>query len=306
MRQRVQQAVEELGYQPDLLAQGLRSRSTLSVGFVVGDISNPLLSEIALGAETQLRNNGYSMLLTNSENDPRLDAHHVRLFAQRRVDGLLLSTASEDYEATVAALVEAETPCVLIDRELRGLPSELQAGAVLSDHRPGMQAAVAHLLELGHRRIGVVAGPAMRFTRERIAGLRAAYEERGLEPLYEVIEGSLEARHGENAARTLLDRSDPPTALIAGANQLLVGTLSELQRRGLEVGRDISLVSCDEISVTALYQPPIAVVRRDTQQLGRRAAELLLGQLADEGQGSQQIVLPTEFLPRPSCAPPAA
>src|SRR5215207_1686606 len=100
MRERVMEAVDTLGYQPDMLAQGLRRRSTRSVGFVVGDISNPLLAEIALGAETTLHEAGYSMLLTNSENDPALDAGHVRLLMQRRVDGLMLSLASEDHLET--------------------------------------------------------------------------------------------------------------------------------------------------------------------------------------------------------------
>ena len=95
MRERVMEAVDELGYEPDLLAQSLRRATTRSVGFVVGDISNPLLAEIALGAETTLRDAGYSMLLTNSENDPALDAGHARLLLQRRVDGLLLSLAAE-------------------------------------------------------------------------------------------------------------------------------------------------------------------------------------------------------------------
>jgi LacI family transcriptional regulator, galactose operon repressor len=97
MRERVMEAVERLGYEPDLLAQSLRRKATRSVGFVVGDISNPLLAEITLGAETTLREAGYSMLLTNSENDPALDASHVRLLMQRRVDGLMLSLASEDH-----------------------------------------------------------------------------------------------------------------------------------------------------------------------------------------------------------------
>ncbi|HLB03886.1 MAG TPA: LacI family DNA-binding transcriptional regulator, partial [Gaiellaceae bacterium] len=98
MRERVLLAVEELGYKPNLLAQGLRRRETLSVGFVVGDISNPLLARIVMGAEAALREGGYSMLLTNSEGNPDLDAEHVLLFEQRRVDGLMLSTASEGHE----------------------------------------------------------------------------------------------------------------------------------------------------------------------------------------------------------------
>jgi LacI family transcriptional regulator len=313
MRQRVMAAVDSLGYQPDLLAQSLRRRETLSVGFVVSDISNPLQSQIALGAETALRAKGYSMLLTNSENEPALDTSHIRLFQQRRVDGLLLSLAAEDDPQTLALLGAIETPIVLIDRELRG-DAGTRASAVLSDHRSGMRDAVGHLLDLGHRRIGMILGQPMRFSRERLGGLKDAYKARGVAPAYSVVEGQLEARHGRAATQKLLDAAEPPTALVAGGNQLLNGALEEIQQRGLQLGADLSLVSCDEISLTQLYQPPIAVVRRDIRALGRRAAELLLSQLEaqeedDEGRmrvtrDPEVVLLPTEFVARPSCAAP--
>lgn len=300
MRERVMSAVEQLGYEPDLLAQSLRRRATRSIGFVVGDISNPLLAEITMGAETALRAAGYSMLLTNSENDPALDAQHVRLLMQRRVDGLLLSLAAEDNPATLDALRGVEAPIVLIDREL---PPGIRASAALSDHRTGVRDAVGHLLDLGHRRIGVILGKPMRYSRERRLGLEDAYSERGLPPSYAALEGELGSRFGREATRELLDRPEPPTAIVCGGNQILVGTLEELQERRLRLGDDVSLVSCDAIALTELFTPPIAVVRRDNRALGHRAARLLLRHL--EGEDSrQEVVLPTEFVARASCAPP--
>jgi LacI family transcriptional regulator len=303
MRERVMEAVERLGYEPDLLAQSLRRQATRSVGFVVGDISNPLLAEIALGAETTLREAGYSMLLTNSENDPALDAGHVRLLMQRRVDGLLLSLASEEHPATVSTLAQLEAPVVLIDREL---PREVRASAVLSDHRTGMRAAVRHLLDLGHRRIGLILGQPMRFSRERRLGLEDAYRERTLEPTYRTLEGELGSAHGRSATSRLLDSPEPPTAIVAGGNQLLIGTLEELLARGLTIGADISLISCDAIDVTELFTPPIAVVRRDNREIGRQAAALLLERLGETDPGPRTVVLPTAFDARPSAAPPPA
>jgi LacI family transcriptional regulator len=302
MRDRVMSVVAEIGYQPDLLAQSLRRRATLSVGFVVGDIANPLLAEIVKGAERTLRDNGYSMLLTNSENQPERDAAHVRLFEQRRVDGLMLSLASEDNPETIRLLEQFDTPAVLVDREL---PPDVGASAVLSDHRSGMRAAVEHLLDLGHRRIGLILGQPMRPSRERRAGLEEAFAARSLPATYVVVEGLLAAEHGRNATRQLLDAAEPPTAIVAGGNQLLVGTLEELLARDLRVGTDISLVSCDAIDVTELFTPPIAVVRRDNREIGRQAASLLLERVGDEDPGARTVVLPTTFEPRPSCAAPA-
>src|ERR1700681_1479451 len=108
-------AVRELGYQPDLLAQGLRRGKTLSVGFTVSDIANPVLAEIVTGAEKRLRAAGYSMLLTNSEGNPELDVEHIQLLERRRVDGLILSLAEENHPDVVAALRQVNVPVVLVD-----------------------------------------------------------------------------------------------------------------------------------------------------------------------------------------------
>ena len=302
MRERVMAAVDALGYKPNLLAQSLRRRETLSVGFLVGDISNPLLAQIAKAAEGSLRQAGYSMLLTNSDGDPELDAEHVRLLEQRRVDGLILSLAAEGHEPTLDALRVLDIPFVVIDRTV---PAELRASAVLSDHRSGLAAACGHLLDLGHRRIGLVAGQSLRPSHERQLGLADAFVARGLEPAFQVAGGTLSEEHGRDGARELLDSAEPPTAIIAGGNQILIGTLRELAARDLAVGEDVSVVSCDDIPLTELYRPPIAVVRRDNHLLGSTAADLLLQRMRDDDEPTE-IVLPTTFVPRPSAATPRA
>src|SRR5687768_17117280 len=112
MRDRVLDAVAQLEYEPDFLAQSLRRGQTLSVGFVLADISNPLMAEIVLGAEAEMRGAGYSLLLMNSENDPALDAAHVRFFQGRRVDGMILSLVSETDPRTLEVLRAARVPLV--------------------------------------------------------------------------------------------------------------------------------------------------------------------------------------------------
>jgi LacI family transcriptional regulator len=163
-----------------------------------------------------------------------------------------------------------------------------------------MRAAADHLLDLGHRRVGLVLGPPIRTTRERRLGLEEAYVERGLERTYTVLEGHFTAEHGERATAILLSAPVLPTAIVAGSNQLFIGVMRELRRRALRIGLDVSLISCDEIPVTELLDPPIAVVRRDTREIGRRAAELLVTRIRDGGP-PETAVLATTFIPRPSC-----
>jgi LacI family transcriptional regulator len=302
MQARVLAAVAELGYQPDLLAQSLRRQETMTIGFAVGDISNPLFAQIVATAESHLRGAGYSMLLTNSEASGDLDATHIGLLAQRRVDGIILSLSDERNPETLAALERLDVPVVLLDRDV-DVPGAVHG---YTDHRPGMRQAVAHLLDLGHRNIAMISGQAMRPVRERRAALEACYAERGLPETYTLVDGTFSVDFGARAAGELLSLDDPPTAIIAGGNQLLIGCLRVLTEAGLRVPDDVSLVTCDEVPLSELYRPPIATISRDTVGLGRTAAELLLHRLGEHGGPPETVVLPTQFTVRESVAAPAA
>jgi LacI family transcriptional regulator len=303
MRQRVLRAVEDLHYKPDFLAQSLRTGATRSVGLSLSDISNPVVAEIARGAEDVLRENGYSMLVMNSDNDPSRDEEHIRVLASRRVDGLILSVANERKRGTIDALTQLDIPVVILDRDL---PRRVRASAVHSNHRSGMEAAVGYLLDMGHRRIGLLSWPLeLRPGRERLAGLKAAYAARNLHDESTVVPGLMSADEAEVATDDLLDANNPPTAVIAGSNQIFIGCLRALHRRGTRVGLDISLVTCDNVPLAELHSPPVATIARDNIETGRRAAELLLRRLTGETEPEVSIE-ETIFIPRASCASPSA
>jgi LacI family transcriptional regulator len=302
MKARVLDAVAQLEYEPDFLAQSLRRGQTLSVGFVLADISNPLMADIVHGAEAVLRTAGYSLLLMNSDYDVALDAAHIRFFQSRRVDGMILSLSSEVNEATLEAIRSVSVPLVVVDREL---PPEYGASGVVNDHAAGMEAAVRYLIGLGHRRIALITGsPEQMPGRERVRGMEVALADAGRDVKGIYLPGSFASSHGEAATRELLARPERPTAIIAGGNQLLIGCLRVLQEAGLGVGRDISLVTCDDVPLSTLYQPPVTSIARDTVALGRMAAELLLERLGEDGGPPRRVVLPTVFTPRQSCVPP--
>lgn len=304
MRQRVLDAVAQLEYEPDFLARSLRRGETMSVGFVLADISNPLMADIIMGAEAKLRARGYSLLLMNSENDPALDGAHIRFLGARRVDGLILSLASETHPATLDILAGVTVPMVFVDREL---PAELGASIVINDHAAGMRAAILHLVSLGHRRIALIGGSADTHpARQREEAMRAVIAEQGdaVEGLY--LPGSFSREHGREAMRRLLEAPDRPTAIVAGGNQLLIGALEVVGELGLRVGRDVALVTCDDVPLSTLYRPPIASISRDTVGLGATAAELLLARLGIEPGPPMTAVLSTTYTPRESAGPPVA
>lgn len=299
MTERVMEAARQLGYTPNLLAQSLRRRSSRSIGFVCSDITNPLLSSIVSGAESVLTSAGFSILLTNSGGEPSVDAKRIELLQQRQVDGLILLPALEDDPATLELLQRSETPLVVIDRSL---PKTVKAHYVLSDHYSGVSEATRALLDAGHRRLGLIVGRDVRPTRERVRAVEDSYRNLGLEPDLRIESGTLSVEHGEEAMERLLDSIPSPTAVILGGNQLLEGALRVIRRRGVALGSELSLVCCDDVALSRLFEPPIATVMRDNVLLGQRAAELLLKQL-ELPHASEAVILPTWFEHRASCGP---
>ena len=305
MRDAVNNAVRELGYRPNALARGLRQRRSMSVGFAVSDIANPIFADIVKGAERSLRDAGYSLLLTNSEGEAELDADNIGLLEERQVDGLLLSPTLEEHPQVVKALKACRLPMVLLDRDR---PDGVSAMSAYFDHRIGMRQAVEHLLDLGHRDVAlIVGGPALpaRFRREAIEETLWARGGRCL-----VVEGGFGVEGGYRGTMDVLARSPRPTALIAAGNTLMAGALRALHERNIEIGTDMSFVGCDNVAIAELHQPPIAVTYRDAGALGEVGARMLIHELNNPDQSTEPnepnepTVLPTGFLPRPSCGRP--
>jgi LacI family transcriptional regulator len=303
MRERVLLAVQELGYEPDFLAQSLRRGATRSIGFALSDITNPVVAQIIHGAEEALRNAGYSLLVMDSERNPALDTEHIHFLHSRHVDGLILLATSERRRATIDALLARDTPVVVIDRDF---PKRLRASAVLTDHQSGMAAAAGHLLDLGHRRIGLLSWPLdLRPGRERLAGLRKAYKMRGLpDTSIPIPVTGFSAEEGVGATQRLLDLPERPTAIIAGSNQLLIGCLRTLAKNRLRPGIDLALVTYDDIPLAELFTPPLAVIARDNIATGRVAVELLLRRINGHDK-PETVILETQFVPRASCCSPS-
>jgi LacI family transcriptional regulator len=289
LRERVMRAAAELGYEPNLLAQGLRRGATSSVGFVMRDISSPLFSEIALGAEVALRERGYSMLLTNSEGRPELDLAHVRLLRQRRVDGLLLSLADEGHEPTLAELERLRLPVVLIDREV---PHPSGLSAVLCDHGAGVRAAAEQLVGRGHRTLGLVGGPlSLRPGRECAHALeRFCAGRAGTRAVVEP--GAFSEQHGFEATARMLAAPSPPTALITGSHQILPGVLRAFDEAG-DAADGIDLVAFDDTPLLPWVARPLGVVSREGLEIGRVGARLLLDLL--RGGEPRTVVVPTVY-----------
>jgi LacI family transcriptional regulator len=291
MRRRVLEAAAELGYEPNFLAQSLRTGNTQMIGFIVRDIANPFLAAIANGAEKYLRERGYVMLLVNSDGDPDIDADHINVLRRRRVDGLMLNIVAENHQPTLDAIAAVDAPIALVDRDL----PHLRASAVLCDHYGGVRAATEDLIAHGHRRIALISGQRdVRPVRERMRGMTDALDAHNVAHDPSLVRlGPFGGSFAYDQMNDLLDAVAPPTAVLTGGVQVTLGAMRALAHRQMSAGRDIGFVALDELDMLDIVQPAVSVVARDPRRMGAEAARLLLGAAA--GEPPQQVILPTEY-----------
>jgi LacI family transcriptional regulator len=302
LRERVLQAAAELDYQPDILAQSLRTGATRSVGFITDDLSNYLIADIATGAESVLRARDHSLLVMNSERDPTLDPANIRVLRARRVDALMMCPVEEDDPETVAALRALDIPLCVIEGDQ---PASVPASYVQSDHRAGMADALRYLIARGHRRVAIIAGPdRYRSARERYRGLADIEAERHDGVSLTRVSTELTREAAEAATAAVLRIMDRPTAIATGGDGSLPGVLAGIEAAGLVIGTDVSLVASDPGELGAVFRPPLAAITRDGAAIGRMAAELLLERIADPTLPPRTVVFPARLEPRPSVGPP--
>ena len=299
LKARVHKAMEVLGYEPNPAAQTMRTRSSRTIACAIRDISIPEFATFVRAAESAIRQAGYTLILTNTEEAVGKELELIRLWSRRRVDGLLLTKSVEHDEALNAAIGKAGIPVVFIDRD-----ASPTTDAVVVDHRRAMRAAVDYLVSLGHVRIALLTGrTVMRPGRERLAGFQEAMRVHNLEPRPGLV--STRSFYAEDAFRQtslMLSAETGPTAIIAGGMSLLSGVLRAVALSGKTLGSDISLIAGCDSELAELTTPPVTAVRWDIPAWGRISAQLLLDQIGSSSEVTgREVVLPTELVIRSSC-----
>ena len=272
-RAKVEEAAHALGYVPSEVARGLKHNTTRTLGMLVPSNSNPYFAEIIRGVEHGCYAAGYSLLLCNSNDDPERQADHLRVLAERRVDGIVLVASGDD-----AQIVEhcrgLRLPLVLLDREIDGIAADL----IEVDHAAGGELATAHLLELGHARVACIGGPANLLpSRQREAGWRRALAKAAVEPApEELVRGDFGPQGGAAAMHALLRSARPPTAVFVCNDLMAIGALHAARDEGVRVPEGLSVVGFDDIELAAYTWPPLTTVAQPKEAIGTGAAALLL------------------------------
>lgn len=278
--ERVQQAMNELDYHPNAVAQSLRTQKTNVIGAVVSDITNPFFATLIRGAEDAAIEAGYSLIVCNSDESLEKEDRYVRLLRRRQIDGLLISPVGDGSHSVVHELPKWKVPFVFVDRRV----DDVEADAVLSDNEEGAYQATRHLIERGHRRIGLILGiKGATTTEERFAGYQNALDEAGLPFLTELISyGKYRVMGGQKSVSELLSLSGPPTAIFTTNNLMTIGVLQELFHRQVVIPEQMAVVSFDDPNLGELLRPPLTVVTQDPYSMGKVAVERLLFKLGGE------------------------
>ena len=299
---RVQQAIDRLGFVRNDAARQLRAGHSRSMGLIVLDIGNPFFTDLAIGAEDRAFEQGFGVLLGNSQGNPKREAAHLDLFEEQRVRGVLVSPVAEIWPQ-LKRLRTREIPAVLVDRAI----SDTSFSSVSVDDIAGGTLAVAHLIALGRRRIAFVGGPTkIRQVAERLEGASRALDGVNGATLEVLGTQALTVLEGRRIAEVVVSRSEAkrPDAIFAANDLLAVGLLQGLSIFGrLRVPDDIAIVGYDDIAFAAAAVVPLTSVRQPSALLGRTAVDLLLAQAHDPGGfAPQQVVFTPELVVRNSSA----
>ncbi|MFI1252785.1 LacI family DNA-binding transcriptional regulator [Streptomyces netropsis] len=296
-RERVLAAVHELGYRPNVVARSLRTARTRTLGLVISDLRNPFFTELADAVEQEARRLGYSLIIGNAGESPQQQDDYIRTLLDRRIDGLMVSSAGTGSEM-LGEVVASDTPLVLLDRTVPGIAApcvRAAGGAALTD-------LAAHLAALGRHRPAVIVAPAgTPIGDERLELFATALAAHGIALPAERIGSSpdLGPGGGRRVMRELLDLPEPPDAVLATDNLMALGALDEVRARGLRVPDDVALVAFDDVPWFAHTDPPLTAIAQPTRDLGRAAVHALLERI--EGRPAESVLLPARLVVRRSC-----
>ncbi|MGC4001547.1 MAG: LacI family DNA-binding transcriptional regulator [Anaeromyxobacter sp.] len=299
-RERVLAAARKLDYEPSAVARSLKHQVTHTVGLLVPNSTNPYFAELARGIEDACFAAGHSLILCSSDDEPERQAAYLRLLRQKRVDGIVVASASDE-PRWVGALRDLRLPLVVVDRGIGGLSADL----VQVDNERGGALAAEHLLSLGHEAIACITGPpGLSVDRDRLRGFRRALAAGGVKlPEGRVLESDFTAPGGRKAALELLERTPRLTALFVFNDLMAIGALRAAAELGLPVPGRLSVVGFDDVELSRYVYPSLTTVGQSIRKLGEATVEALFARAARREEAPRRVRLRPMLHARESTGP---
>jgi LacI family transcriptional regulator len=301
VRQRVLGIIDEMRYIPSAVARSLKNDKTYTIGVLVPNSSNPYFAELIRWIEDAAFDLGYNIILCNAHGGAQKQTAYLRLLMEKRIDGLVLVASGADDEQDLLLRHEA-VPIVQVERALPGIDADL----ILAGEEEGGYAATRHLIELGHRDIACVSGPAdLPRTRERVGGFMRAMAEAGLAvPAEQIVHEEFTSAGGHAAFIRLLARPQRPTAVFVTSDLMALGGLCAAGAAGVRVPAQLSVVGYDDIAGAGYALPPLTTVAPPKRDMANLAIELLIDRIRGAHTPLRRAALASTLVVRASTAPP--
>jgi LacI family transcriptional regulator len=295
----VQSVARELNYVYNISAASLRTQRSMMVALILPTVGGNFFGDIAVGAEDYLDENKYAVLLAITHEEEHKQAKLLQLVQQRQIDGVILCVAPTMSDEALRGWKAQNTPMTIV-------PRLMNAGfdSIAPDYRRGAEIAVEHLIGLGHKRIAYIGGTQGLPPYElRLQGFYVAHQKHGLEPdatcIYPILAST---GSGYRAVMQLYDRlKEMPEAYFCYNDFVALGVMSALQRLGIRPGHDVSVVGFDNMRDTDTWYPPLTTIDSGPQEVGRKAAELLLERINERERPIEQIIIEPRLIIRDSC-----
>lgn len=301
-REKILETAKKLGYVPNQQARSLAGGPSHLIGVLVPTLTNDYIIQILQGIDDELTQSNYNLILYTTNRHQGTEATYVATIMNGAADGLLL-VAPFITDSYLETLNERDFPYILIDQEYEAEDSMV----VKATNRQGAYEATQYLIELGHTRIGFIAGlPQLNSAIERLKGYEAALSDNGIQFRDEyIVQGKFEMRTGYQATRKILTLQECPTAIFAANDLSALGAIDAIREHGLRIPQDISIIGFDDIPQAAVTYPKLTTVRQPLNQMGREAVNLLLRRLQTPDMDTVKLTLNTQLIIRDSCDSPA-
>lgn len=296
-KDKVLEAIQELSYKPNLLARGLATGVTHTIGLVISDIKNPFYPEIIQGVEELAIRSEYNIFLCNTDYSVEKGLKSVGALLRKKVDGIIIASSQAD-KFLFKELAESTIPFVLVDWN----ESKINVDSIYFDFESGIREAVEYLISLGHKKIYFISGPkdlkTASIRENNFISIIKGYKSEGIS--YKIIEGNHKIDGGINAAKEIEKEKDMPTSIICSNDLTAIGAMKTLQTDGVKIPDQISIIGLDNIMLSEIVSPALTTIELERYLIGKSAAELLLNRIKNKDIPKQTRYFNTQLIVRES------
>ena len=285
-RIKIEEAIEELHYEVNEVARGLKTNATRTIGVVIPELNNTFCAEIITGMEDVLRSHGYATIVCDCRTDKKLEREAVEFLTRRRVDGIINMPVDEEGNH-LKRFQKTGKPIVLIDRKIQGINCD----SVLVDNKKAAEDAVRYFIERGHRNIGIIGGPEEVFTaQERMAGYYKALESAGI-PVSESLiwHGDYTIQGGVRGLEELVQNNPEMTAVFVTNYEMTMGAMIGVNELGIRIPEQLSMIGFDNLQFARACNPKLTIVAQPTDGIAKEVAKVMLKHLENTGEASGEL-----------------